>query len=340
MRRACGVYLTSRHANPHPPSRVLTSVVALIRRGLTLVRAGDGVAYFSATLEGVVDIIRNRLTPKATGAAFVTDPLSVIPIVDELSSAFREAVVALLTTATGDEGIEDRVSMLLSRVKDIKSLARCAFAPPGNAVSSPAGPHIQAHQPSPRPQGAPLARLEMARVCLYPFTSRHTNPLASALRAVDEARATRGGEPAAESVLTQRVTPWKGWTSPTVGWLMTSSWHRAEHMRGIYQSPEEYAATLARVWTVLTFYWGSGAVWPKCRCAAHGGENQCGEPLLSPAEDGARCKFRTEAGPCSRPAVLRCHKRDHDAICARCLSARQDGMVGYPGQVRLSAAPI
>ena len=41
---------------------------------------------------------------------------------------------------------------------------RCAFGPPGNAASSPMGPHIQAHQPS-----------------LFPFLSRAAN-LSTAFR--------------------------------------------------------------------------------------------------------------------------------------------------------------
>ena len=34
---------------------------------------------------------------------------------------------------------------------------RCPFRPPGNAVSSPVGPHIQAHQPSPAAAQVPLS---------------------------------------------------------------------------------------------------------------------------------------------------------------------------------------
>ena len=61
---------------------------------------------------------------------------------------------------------------------------RCAFAPPGNAVSSPVGPHIQTHQPHhPRHvQGAPLPRLEMPPSPLCRLISRHTNPSSNPLQ--------------------------------------------------------------------------------------------------------------------------------------------------------------
>ena len=55
--------------------------------------------------------------------------------------------------------------------------SRCPFAPPGNATSSAAGPHFQAHQPPSRAHRAgALARLEKPHPPLDGLTSRHTNP--------------------------------------------------------------------------------------------------------------------------------------------------------------------
>lgn len=55
--------------------------------------------------------------------------------------------------------------------------------------------------------------------------------------------------------------PWNGWReNPTLGWLMNGSWHRETDLRSSYSSAEEYASTLSRLWTLLTFYWGSGIV--------------------------------------------------------------------------------
>ena len=63
----------------------------------------------------------------------------------------------------------------------------------------------------------------------------------------------------------RRDVRWNDWTHPTVGWLMSDSWHKTDELRSKYRDSEEYANTLARLWTVLTFYWGSGAVWQECR---------------------------------------------------------------------------
>lgn len=123
---------------------------------------------------------------------------------------------------------------------------------------------------------------------------------------------------------------WNGWTNPTVGWLMSHSWHKVDEMRSLYKDADEYAHILARMWTVLTFYWGSGAVWQKCRCLPQGSENACGEPLLTVTE-GGHCSFKTAHGVCGEPAAFRCHRRGHDEICARCLVGRQELMVGSPG---------
>jgi hypothetical protein len=48
----------------------------------------------------------------------------------------------------------------------------------------------------------------------------------------------------------------KSWSSPTVGWLMSEKWHKVEELRTHYDSTTEYAQTLEKIWTLLTFYWG------------------------------------------------------------------------------------
>ena len=53
--------------------------------------------------------------------------------------------------------------------------SRCVW-PAWKCVASPAGPHIQAHQPALHTQGAPSARLEMLALSLQALTSRHINP--------------------------------------------------------------------------------------------------------------------------------------------------------------------
>jgi hypothetical protein len=130
----------------------------------------------------------------------------------------------------------------------------------------------------------------------------------------------------------QKESPWDGWMFPTVGWLMSPSWHAVKDLRSVYNNAQDYALTLSQLWTLLTFYWGAGAVWPRCRCQQGGAnaENGCGEPLLAAAE-GGRCTFRRGNGDtCSGAAAFRCHRRGHDQICMHCLVSRQTTLIGPP----------
>jgi hypothetical protein len=53
--------------------------------------------------------------------------------------------------------------------------------------------------------------------------------------------------------------PWLGWQQkPDLNWLMSGSWHKIEGLKAKYDSTEDYTETLLRLWTLLTFYWGSG----------------------------------------------------------------------------------
>ena len=88
------------------------------------------------------------------------------------------------------------------------------------------------------------------------------------------------------------------------------------------------------MWTALTFYWGSGAVWPRCTHRQHEGggggadaaANACGEPLLVATQSGV-CSKRA----CGREASWRCIRINHDFICKHCLWRQQDGLIGAPG---------
>ena len=129
--------------------------------------------------------------------------------------------------------------------------------------------------------------------------------------------------------------PWTGWIkSPTVGWLMSGSWHKVPELRNIYSDAEEYSETLLRIWTLLSFYWGSGAVWPRCSKRSSnqpGAQDQCcGEPLLCRTETGT-CGVRKGNGArCQNTATWQCYRRDHDSICNMCLNRCQDVLCGPP----------
>ncbi len=145
------------------------------------------------------------------------------------------------------------------------------------------------------------------------------------------------------------VEPWLGWRDrPTVGWLMSegrTTWHHVPNMRNTYASEDEYAETLLRVWTLLTFYWGSGAVWPRCTCKLSGGgggkddgAKMCAEPLLAHCtNNNVRCcsvvSRAGERGACSNPATWRCHRMGpgHIALCSGCVRKQQDKLCGAGG---------
>jgi hypothetical protein len=66
--------------------------------------------------------------------------------------------------------------------------------------------------------------------------------------------------------------PWHGWhKNPTVGWLVKGDWLHSPQLRPQYDSVSNYIETLQRMMTLLTFYWGAGALWPKCRHRQGGG---------------------------------------------------------------------
>ena len=123
---------------------------------------------------------------------------------------------------------------------------------------------------------------------------------------------------------------WLGWQqNPTLDWLMSGSWHIVEGLKASYESSEDYTESLLKLWTLLTFYWGSGAVWPRCshkQGDASSSDMVCGEPLLTATNSG----FCKKSG-CNGNAAWKCFRQNHDHICKRCLLRQQDALVGSPG---------
>ena len=140
------------------------------------------------------------------------------------------------------------------------------------------------------------------------------------------------------------------WRHPTVGWLVAEDWHRVAGLQSSYAGAKEYAHTLSQVWVLLTFYWGSGALWPRCHCGpriAAGSRGakpnananamapmRCDEPLLCPIDNAApasRPAAQCTQHGCSNAATWRCHREHHDRICRSCLRRRQEALLGPPG---------
>lgn len=127
---------------------------------------------------------------------------------------------------------------------------------------------------------------------------------------------------------------WLGWRDqPTVGWLMSTKWLHVPELGSRYANANEYAETVLRMWTLLCFYWGAGAVWPKC-CHKEGKGSEdsiCGQPMLTSCVHGAHCSSKFNGRPCENSAKWKCCKRNHDVICERCLYYQQTSLVGNPG---------
>lgn len=61
------------------------------------------------------------------------------------------------------------------------------------------------------------------------------------------------------------AAPSIGWCAGSVAWLLRGKWLDAPQLQTQYDNIDDYADILRRFVTMLTFFWGSGAVFPKCR---------------------------------------------------------------------------
>ena len=135
---------------------------------------------------------------------------------------------------------------------------------------------------------------------------------------------------------------WMGWANrPTVEWLMSGAWHRdVPELKELYDAGglQEYAETLLRIWTVLTFYWGSAALWPKCkeRQQRNGTEEYCDTPLLCATSGRVQCGEQLIRNgirsPCGEMALWCCYRHYRSAICNKCLRKRQNEQAGRRGE--------
>jgi hypothetical protein len=134
---------------------------------------------------------------------------------------------------------------------------------------------------------------------------------------------------------TEPSEPWTQWfTGPTVGWLARGEFLNVPPLQNGYSECKDYSIMLLRMWTLLTFYWGAGAVWPKCRHQVSGpggpaaitadGPKACGEPIAWLCHRSANCHR------CGKnPAAWKCSRAGHnDSVCIPCLKAQQVELFG------------
>ena len=120
-----------------------------------------GVKTSLATLTSYLDV---EMAPPQEFDKYI----SVLPEERRRPACLRAFVVGFAAVWTGS-----RLSAISLVVRKVRP-----FGPPGNALSSPVGAHIQAHQPflSRNARYAHLALLEMRLIRSRSLTSRHANP--------------------------------------------------------------------------------------------------------------------------------------------------------------------
>lgn len=123
---------------------------------------------------------------------------------------------------------------------------------------------------------------------------------------------------------------WAGWRAPTVGWLRRGEWLNAPQLLSEYPDIPAYTDATRQFVTMLTFYWGAGALFPRCRLRGPQADYNCDQPLLQKITS-------TRAPPCSSrscnsPATWRCSRHGHDALCQSCLRGAQNVISGEPSR--------
>ncbi|KAI0561167.1 DNA2/NAM7 helicase [Gracilaria domingensis] len=151
-------------------------------------------------------------------------------------------------------------------------------------------------------------------------------------RFISDLKGREGGKEE-ERAPNNELDSWSGWRNATVGWLQRASWLNATQLHKEYESVEHYAETLCALMTALAFFWGAGAMFPKCR-VRRDGANACDQPLhvqIHTANNLLCGQKLPNRQTCTGKATWRCVRHGHDHICERCLQRTQEVLVGEPG---------
>lgn len=126
---------------------------------------------------------------------------------------------------------------------------------------------------------------------------------------------------------------WNGWQSPTLAWLLRGTWLGPPPLVTAYDNVQCYADTLREMVTMLTFYWGAGAVFPKCHVKSQD-DRYCDQPLCVPIRNNTRqkCSIRVAGRQsCDVTPAWRCFRHGHSAMCTGCMRRSQKSLIGAPG---------
>lgn len=111
------------------------------------------------------------------------------------------------------------------------------------------------------------------------------------------------------------------YVNPTVKWLTQSgsdSWFQNMRLKEQYVSCEDYVLVLRTLWSYLTFYWGRGALWPKCKELDQRGK-VCNSPLFSIPKGSSHCNRRNCTGIGEWTCPVFQHKY---SLCNKCVESK------------------
>jgi hypothetical protein len=87
------------------------------------------------------------------------------------------------------------------------------------------------------------------------------------------------------------------------------------------------------MWVMLTFFWGAGALWPRCKFGGGGDSGKgpsskmCDEPLME--ESNGKKYRKCSRTKCDNGAVWCCPKgHRHDGMCRGCVQKVQINLLG------------
>ena len=163
--------------------------------------------------------------------------------------------------------------------------------------------------------------------------------LLSCLKKKYDDKLSKIGPSSVISPLNEKVEPDNSFTrwlqKPTIDWLASGCIVGGPVLKVKYESVEEYVTTLQSVWTLLTFYWGMAALWPRCKFHFQGEQNKsCGKPLLTKCKQsrGQQCSMKIrkdgKVASCPNTATWSCCHRGHDCICSICLKKQKELITG------------
>lgn len=330
-------------------SRYLPAVTDVLRVLLLVVKsmggtgAGAGaaskrsetvVARSIAVLEGITDVVRNRLTTRVReGTAELGEGGNVAAtLAEELAGQFEGAAERQKNDCVAGE-MRQRARNLIAEVGDLED-----FATSVREYAQNIGARVHASSSSSSASAGPGVRGEREKSAARRMGSAG---------ATGQGRGDGGGDDGSGTWM--QVNPadsWQGWKRPVVNWLLKPSWLEVGELRSKYESVDDYVLQLRQLWTMLTFYWGAAAFWPRCMKSMGGGGKggagdggkACGTPLFTQAGgQGYTCTMRRANGArCGRPASWRCNRghhaeqNPHCATCDTCLQWRQSALSGSP----------